>query len=123
MTPIIFISFLVSLAWVEFRYTLIRLHSHSEIPKRMPRWLHHLIYHEAPYQYVQVDSGSPKDTRWYYHSKQRKLMKMEVEDAFQIRNTVLLALGLFTMASIWGLWRVGHWTWTIVFMKMNMISW
>lgn len=118
MTPVIFVSFLTSLAWVEFCYSLRRAHSHSEEPSAMPRWLHRIVYRETPYKYVKVDStkakapvGSDEGTRWYYHSKQRKLMKMEVDDAFQIRKTVLVVLGLLGVAASWLLGWVMWWIW------------
>lgn len=113
-----------------------RSHSHSESPSSLPGWLHHVVYREAPYRYVRVvdsaGSGSRPTTprtvsggggtsakasasegsRWYYHSKQRKLMKMEVDDAFEIRGTVLMALGLFALVFTWAVWRAGWWAWT-----------
>lgn len=119
MTPLIFVSFLVSLAWVNFRYSVMRAHSHSEDPSRLPRWLHRVVYREAPYKYVKVDATKPgapaapaahdEGSRWYYHSKQRKLMRMEVGDAFQIRSTVLMVLGLLAVAATWALWWVVWW--------------
>lgn len=119
VTPVIFVSFLASLAWVDFRYSLMRSHSHSESRSRMPGWLHQALYREAPYQYVRVDSNNPgtpgpgegEGSRWYYHSKQRKLMKMEVEDAFQIRGSVLVILGLLAAVGTWAAWRAGCWMW------------
>lgn len=118
MTPVIFVSFLASLAWVDFRYSLMRSHSHREDPSALPRWLHRIVYREAPYKYIKVNSSrseTPTDnddgSRWYYHTKQRKLMKMEVSDAFQIRSTVLVVLGLLAVAATWALWCVGWWVW------------
>ncbi|ROW11562.1 hypothetical protein VMCG_01470 [Cytospora schulzeri] len=119
MTPVIFVSFLTSLAWVEFRYSLRRSHSHSEEPSALPRWLHRIVYREAPYKYVKMSptkakapAASDEGTRWYYHRKQRKLMKMEVDDAFQIRRTVLVVLGLLGVVASWALWWVVWWIWT-----------
>ena len=116
MTPLVFVSFLASLAWVDFRYSLMRSHSHSEDPSRLPRWLHRAVYREAPYKYVKVDTTKPsappasdEGVRWYYHSKQRKLMRMEADDAFQIRSTVLVVLGLLAVAATWALWWVVWW--------------
>lgn len=126
MTPVIFVSFLASLAWVDFRYSLMRSHSHSDTPSRMPRWLHQVLYRQAPYQYVRVNpstSATPtteKDgAKWYYHSKQRKLMKMEVDDAFQIRGSVLTVLGLLAVLATWATWRMGFWLWTIVKTRLD----
>lgn len=123
MTPIMVVSFLVSLAWVDFRYSLMRSHNHSATPSRMPRWLHQLLYREAPYQYVRVDpknSGTSPTAEtkergeWYYHSKQRKLMKMEVDDAFHIRGSVLMIMGLLAILATWIFWRVTTWAWRII---------
>lgn len=121
MTPVIFVSFLFSLAWVDFRYSLMRSHSHSETPSRMPHWLHRLLYRESPYQYVRVNAISPaaiapseKDEgqRWHYHTKQRKLMKMEVDDAFHIRGSVLVVLGLVVAIGTLVTWRIASVAWT-----------
>ncbi|KIH86983.1 hypothetical protein SPBR_08699 [Sporothrix brasiliensis 5110] len=140
MTPIVFVSFIVSLAWVEFRYSMLRSHEHdgpasnpnmssnknSNTAVRngdacnqnnvfMPGWLHSLVYCRQPYHYVLVKGdgdGQPavnrpytmaKTTRAaqsasndgsYYHSMQRKLLKMESAEAFRIRTTVLWVMGL-----------------------------
>lgn len=126
LTPIIFVSFLASLAWVDFCYSLIRSHNHSDTPSRMPRWLHQVLYREAPYQYVRVDSRSPttspakKDgARWYYHTKQRKLMKMEAEDAFQVRSSVLTVMGLGALLVTWAAWHVIMWTWAMITTRLE----
>lgn len=126
MTPVIFISFLASLAWVDFRYTLMRSHSHSDATSRMPRWLHTILYRDTPYQYVRVDRGNPgqptagdEGTKWYYHTKQRKLMRMEAEDAFRIRGSVLVILGLAAVLSTWSLWQVTWWLWATMATKVK----
>lgn len=126
MTPIIFVSFLVSLAWVDFRYSIMRAHSHSEEPSQLPRWLHRIAYRQAPYKYVKVDATGAKapaesseGTRWYYHSKQRKLMRMEADDAFQIRGTVLVVLGLLAVAVTWAASRAAWWLWIMVRAKLH----
>lgn len=115
MTPIIFISFVVSLALIDLRHSASRAHYHAEQEdSRLPRWLHRLIYRYQPYQYVPVDErGNPlvgkTGGHQYYHSKQRKLMKMEVDDAFEIRNRVLVVLGLLSLCILWGAWRLLSW--------------
>ncbi|CAN8099540.1 unnamed protein product [Discula destructiva] len=122
MTPLIFTSFVVSLVWVDFRYSLMRSHSHSDAPSRMPHWLHTIIYREAPYQYVRVDRSRPDTAataesdwkKYHYHSKQRKLMKMEAEDAFRIRGSVLVVLGVVTVAIPCVAWQAVRWLWTAV---------
>jgi hypothetical protein len=153
MTPVIFVSFLVSLAWVEFRYSMLRSHEHGNSPPKpginkqnnennttnadaacnqhripMPGWLHSLVYRRQPYHYVLVkgQDGQLADGDWssitakttnndgsYYHSMQRKLLKMESEEAFRIRTTVLWVMGLVAAGSAWMAaaavrWLVGY---------------
>jgi hypothetical protein len=121
MTPITFVSFLISLALVDFHYTAMRTHSHAEVPSHMPAWLHQILYRPVPYQYVKVErevkhkpaeagSGSSTD-QWYYHSKQKKLIKMEVADAFEIRAIVLVVLGLVAAVLTWVVWIGATWLW------------
>lgn len=112
MTPVIFVTFVVSLTLVDYRYSAMRSQYHAEPPSRLPAWIHRLVYRYQPYQYVLVDenrqpTGQRADPR-YLHSKQRKLMKMEVVDAFEIRSTVLVILGLLSLALIWGVWQVAR---------------
>ncbi|KAK3337384.1 hypothetical protein B0T19DRAFT_71006 [Cercophora scortea] len=115
MTPVIFVSFLVSLALVDLKYSIRRSHYHAdERPGRLPGWLHRLLYRYQRYQYVAVDEhGQPlsdkSSTPWYYHSKQKKLVKMEAADAFEIRSTVLVLLGLLSFGITWGTWRAITW--------------
>jgi hypothetical protein len=114
MTPIIFVSFLISLVIVDMRYTVMRSHFHpEEYSTRLPRWLHRILYSYQPYQYVRVGKdGKPiKDHahHGFYHSKQKKLMKMEVDDAFQIRRRVLVVLGILGLVTLWCLWRAVAW--------------
>ncbi|KAF3764919.1 hypothetical protein M406DRAFT_260517 [Cryphonectria parasitica EP155] len=126
MTPVIFVSFLFSLAWVEFRYSLMRSHFHSSTQSWMPDWIHHILYREAPYQYVRADPKDPRTptteaggSRWYYRTKQRKLLKMEVEDAFRIRGSVLVVLGLLAVGGTWAAWRAVCWAWTALTAKYS----
>lgn len=119
MTPIIFVSFLLSLAWVEFRYSVLRSHSHDNNNTKnsntddcrhpwMPSWLHKLVYRRQDYQYVVVrrnetDKADPKQkNERYYHSMQRKLLKMETDEAFRIRTTVLAIIAGGAAVAIWG---------------------
>lgn len=163
MTPVIFVSFLVSLAWVEFRYSMLRSHEHGNPPPSqksskssntdrnnnsntkpvnnadacdqhripMPGWLHALVYRRQPYHYVLVKGGdgptaagdrsatttkitkTTKNDGSYYHSMQRKLLKMESDEAFRIRTTVLWVMGLAAVGSAWLAttavrWVAGH---------------
>ena len=119
MTPLVFVSFLVSLALVDFRYSVRRSHYHAEGQGRLPRWLHRLLFRYQRYQYVAVDEGGrPRgETPGYYHSKQRKLVKMEAADAFELRSTVLAIMGVLSLGLVWGLvwglWRLLSWGWSL----------
>ncbi|WYZ34461.1 hypothetical protein EsH8_I_000737 [Colletotrichum jinshuiense] len=115
MTPIIFVSFLLSLVWVDIRYTIKRSRNHGN-EGWMPSWLHNVVYRRSPYHYVQVkQQKKPKlnedQEEWYYHSKQKKLMRMEVDDAFKMRGHVLLTLALMSLVIVWGVWVLSSWTW------------
>ena len=109
MTPINFFTFIISLILVEMRYYHVRLHSHAQARSRLPPWMHELLYRPQPY------GSDRKQSRehWYYHSNQKKLMRMEAEDAFKLRSCVLVLLGLGFTASTVGIWylarRVNAW--------------
>lgn len=111
MTPIIFVSFIVSLAWVDLRYSIQRSQNRSN-PGR--GWLHHLIYRETSSSASQGNararsSGGPQDG--HYHSKQKKLAKMEMADAFEIRGTVVAVLLMLSASISLGMWVAGSWAW------------
>ncbi|CAM1507366.1 Fc.00g070070.m01.CDS01 [Cosmosporella sp. VM-42] len=100
MTPVNFVVFLVSLLLVDLRYTMRRAYGHPDVGSRLPTWLHQLVFRPQPYQNGRQSSkDEDKHGRWYYHSKQKKLMKMEANEAFQLRNTVLLMLGIVAAAA------------------------
>jgi hypothetical protein len=112
MTPIMFISFLFSLALVDFHSYTVRVHDHENQKRRLPAWLHQLLFRPQPYQYVRSEGSSVKtqegpyaEEKWYYHSKQRGIMKMEVTDAFRIRGTVLAILVAIVAVLLWLVWR------------------
>ncbi|GAB1311141.1 hypothetical protein MFIFM68171_01351 [Madurella fahalii] len=124
MTPLIFTSFVVSLVLVDLRHSALRAHYHADAnqPGRMPRWLHRIVYRYLPYRYEGDSPSSPPPTTVtegdgrgdYYHSKQRKLMKMEAAEAFEIRGVVLVALGLLSLGVLWGFWKVVGWVFGLV---------
>ncbi|KAK0730525.1 hypothetical protein B0H67DRAFT_36421 [Lasiosphaeris hirsuta] len=122
VTPVVFISFVISLALVDFRHSVSRSHYHADPGhSRLPRWLHRLVYRYQRYQYVPVDENGRRlaqpettDQHSYYHSKQRKLMKMAADEAFEIRNIVLAATALVTACIICALWRVLCWVLSVV---------
>jgi hypothetical protein len=45
----------------------------------------------------------------YYHSKQRKLLKMEADEAFEIRSGVMVVLGVLGLGLWWAFWRASSW--------------
>ncbi|KAJ3499333.1 hypothetical protein NLG97_g423 [Lecanicillium saksenae] len=101
MTPINFVSFIVSLLLVDIHYTRLRMHTHAESRGRLPNWLHDILYRKQPYEDMRKSSDVGSDVvrePWYYHSKQKKLMKMEAEEAFLLRGRVLVALAVVAAA-------------------------
>lgn len=110
MTPVIFVSFLLSLAWIDFRYSVLRSQKNST-ESRLPAWLHHIIYRPAPDEGTGHGKGGRStggSQDGFYHSKQKKLAKMEMADAFEIRGTVVVILFAISMVMSWGLWTVGR---------------
>ncbi|KAI3342801.1 hypothetical protein F4824DRAFT_120330 [Ustulina deusta] len=61
------------------------------------------------------DAAPARSTRetggraWFYHTKQTKLFRVEAADAFALRNSVLLALGVLAVSVGWVLWRTTMW--------------
>lgn len=97
MTPVNFVIFLFSLLLVELRYSLARAKDHPDPTSRLPSWLHQLIYRRRPY--LHGAAGQDEPGRWYYHTKQKKLMKMEASEAFQLQSTVLFVLATIAVAA------------------------
>ncbi|RKK86463.1 hypothetical protein BFJ71_g13784 [Fusarium oxysporum] len=100
MTPVNITVFLFSLLLVDFRHTAGRNNFYgtgNRQAKWVPRWF------LQPYQHI-GHSDHDAHGRWHYHSKQKKLMKMEADEAFQMRSTMLVfmavALALATSA-VW----------------------
>ncbi|PHH91126.1 hypothetical protein CDD83_1555 [Cordyceps sp. RAO-2017] len=97
MTPVNFISFLVSLALVDLCYTQTRQHRHAERPSRLPCWLRTLLFRPQPYRAFgrrERGTGPAGHGEWHYHSNQEKLMEMEAADALNLRGAVLVLLAL-----------------------------
>ncbi|KAK0383111.1 hypothetical protein NLU13_9024 [Sarocladium strictum] len=91
MTAINFVAFLFSLVAVDIHYTLRRSAMGVPVPWLMPRWLHQLLRPQEPYEN-------------YYHTKQKKLLRMEAEEAFQLRNRTLVFLGVSVMGGMGLAW-------------------
>lgn len=97
LAPLLFVSFLVSLAIVDDRTSssIIKSSENEGTSSKTKR--------------TSGGNGKPsveKGREGYYHSHQRKLMKREIGDAFAIRGNVLLALCLLTALGLtalgWG---------------------
>lgn len=101
MTAVNFIAFLFSLLAVEAHYTLRRS---SLTASSSGSWLRRLL--------LPGEAGEN-----YYHSHQKKLFKMEAEDAFRMRNrtlVVLVALMIGGMGLLWYLTGVLYRRWMLV---------
>ena len=115
MTPINFVTFLVSLWLVDYHYHHQREYESAarqgHHDSRLPAWLHRLVYKpQQPYCWAgpgaaTSSSSNGGETRWYYHSKQKKLMRLHAAEAFEMRNPVLFAVVLATAAVL----LVGVW--------------
>lgn len=65
--------------------------------------MHSWIYRPEPYSYVKspntqqkgrdgLDAKAGKDEPWHWNTKQRKMMKLEFTDAFEMRKRVVVIL-------------------------------
>lgn len=95
MTPINFVSFIVSLALVDIHYTQLRMQTQSR--SRLSNWSYNSLFRGQPYEDVRRRPSSAHEP-WYYHSKQKKLMRMEAEEAFRLRRIVVIGLAVTTAA-------------------------
>ncbi|RGP72809.1 hypothetical protein FSPOR_2556 [Fusarium sporotrichioides] len=102
MTPINLTVFLLSLLLVDFRHTAGRNNFYaagSQQTRWIPRWL------LQPYQHIGHNDDDAHG-RWHYHSKQKKLMKMEADEAFQMRSTVLVFMAVALALATSAVWLV-----------------
>jgi hypothetical protein len=108
MTPINLISFLISLTLIDLQYSLKRASIHAYAESRLPTWLHALVYSQRPYGHISADrSKTGQHTgseQWHYSTKQKKLLKMEAEQAFRARWFIvgLIAISLAVLVSLVG---------------------
>ncbi|KAI1756678.1 hypothetical protein F4782DRAFT_483642 [Xylaria castorea] len=131
VTPLYFVTFLVSLYLIDNQYRAQRHHQHEANERP---WLHRFLYRprSSPYDWVDKSSPQSADTThrqgasnknaddvprptkeaggaWYYHTKQKKLFKLEAADAFALRDSVLFALCFLVVSVGWVLWRMVIW--------------
>ncbi|KAH8603153.1 hypothetical protein B0O99DRAFT_491003, partial [Bisporella sp. PMI_857] len=107
IAPLTFISFLFSLALIDWKNNSTRTHYHpanapppTTIFGRVKTLFHFIIFKPSsasnPYAYVRVSEKAGGDNKnsksWHWHTKQRKMMKAEFVDAFKIRKIVLALL-------------------------------
>lgn len=89
MTPVNLISFVLGLWLVDLRYQLRRARDHPHPPyKSWSSWLWRPRRGQA-------------EEPFYYHSKQKKLMRMEASEAFRLRNRVIIGLALAALFVLW----------------------
>ncbi|PBP19570.1 hypothetical protein BUE80_DR009589 [Diplocarpon rosae] len=145
ITPVAFLSFLLSLALIDSHNHNLR-HSHS-LSRAQPttllgqvrQLLHSLVFTEVgekgPYAYVKSPgsremepekdaNSSPdraKEEPWHWHTKQRKMMRAEMEDAFKLRKWVVIALIIGIVSAAVVVWMLGRWV-ISAFGGMGMVA-
>lgn len=90
MTPVNLISFVLGLWLVDLRYRLRRARDHPRPPAS-----------SAFSSWVWRPRREKAEEPFYYHSKQKKLMRMEASEAFRLRNRVIVALALAALSVLW----------------------
>ena len=132
MTPIHFTTFIISLFLVDVWYTIQRSYTHAHPPppprgatgSLLPGWLRALVFYQDDLYGREGESGDgygdgdddgprhstrPRRRRpWHYHSNQKQIMRMEAEEAFRVRGTVLAALGIGVVLAVAGLWSASR---------------
>lgn len=66
---------------------------------------------QSPYAYVGGSGGQGEGREWVWHTKQRKMLRMEVVDAFELRRWVVVGLGVLAVVLGVGWWWIGRWAW------------
>ncbi len=96
MTPVIFVSFLISLALVDYQNRLRRSHYHAKGRESgwLPRWLHCMVYRSCTRR---TCHPAGKNSQAYYQSNQRQLLELEADEAFEMRGSVVALLGCGAM--------------------------
>ncbi|KAI1090409.1 hypothetical protein F5B19DRAFT_325660 [Rostrohypoxylon terebratum] len=123
LTPVHLVSFLLSLYLVDCYYRGKRIQEHSKRYSRLPSWvlpswLDRILFSPQPYGWVDRKkrdgpNAGPNHERWYYHTQQHKLMKMEAVDALELQRNILLGLCVvIVLFSLWLFWRLSTILWT-----------
>ncbi|KAF7959159.1 hypothetical protein EAE96_002674 [Botrytis aclada] len=126
IAPITFFSFLISLLIIDRRNSYLRIQQHSEPRRysntftgRIQEFLHRLIYKPQPYAYIKSPSQGQNAERtkrkeeqpWHWNTKQKKMMKMEVSDAFKFRQWVLVGMAVIATGMGLLVLYLGNWIW------------
>ncbi|TVY85693.1 hypothetical protein LAWI1_G008567, partial [Lachnellula willkommii] len=123
IAPLTFVSFLLTLALIDSRNHALRTHTHNPLSApfaRIKALLHSLIFKRvpepSPYSYVRspdaksgVGHVEGKEEPWHWHTKQRKMMKAEMDDAFRMRGSVMVVLVLVGVGIAVAVGVVGRW--------------
>lgn len=124
ITPITFLSFLLSLCLID-SYTTGRIGPQSQSPptlrQQVTNVVHRMLFKQNPtYKYrsshvntkptgeikgEKAEVAKKAGEHWYWHTHQRKLMRMEVDDAFRIRRWVMVVMCMtafvFSAVALW----------------------
>ncbi|KAI0164900.1 hypothetical protein GGR57DRAFT_450944 [Xylariaceae sp. FL1272] len=132
MTPINFITFLISLYLVDSHYRAQRERQHRNQNSSGSRpWLHRVLFRaRSPYNWVDDYGVTPANTaskatattadktqgrieadrgHWFYHTNQKKLLRLEAADAFALRDSVFFGLCILALIGILTLLRTSLW--------------
>ena len=99
LNPLLFASFLLSLLWVDSR-NYAATHTHDKRPSSMAKLLSR-----------DKSRKDQQDKDWYWQAKQRKMAKMEIGDALDMRSWMLGVCGMGLLVVLGGSWLVGRWAW------------
>ncbi|OBT69871.1 hypothetical protein VE03_00471 [Pseudogymnoascus sp. 23342-1-I1] len=120
IAPLTFLSFLLSLFLIDTYSTSSRRRDRAPTPPSVKDALIALLWRPkpgSPYAYVggggKSGGGGKGGEReeWVWHTKQRKMLRMEVVDAFELRRWVVVALGVVVVVLGGAGWWVGRWVW------------
>ncbi|KAH7072981.1 hypothetical protein BKA63DRAFT_55129 [Paraphoma chrysanthemicola] len=129
LTPILFISFILSLSFVNLRDRAQRTYAHSSAsfltylypsswldiePYQDPddsRWSRpDSTGHVEPSDAISPENGEQMDGKhkgkssWHLHKKIRKVAKLEISDAFELRGRVIVMMVVVMALGLAGMW-------------------
>ncbi|TGO35603.1 hypothetical protein BHYA_0152g00080 [Botrytis hyacinthi] len=128
IAPITFVSFLISLLIIDSRNSYLRIHQHSKsrtypntLIGRIQEFLHKLVFKPQPYAYIKSPSRGQnaegikrkEEEPWHWNTKQKKMMKMEVSDAFKLRQWVLIGMAVVATGIGLLVLYLANWIWQI----------